>query len=109
MQVEYNSKAIKSNGNIGGGIMITPPIDEEFWIMRVKLSERQAVVCFPKFGTIGIGFQHEKNWNTNLPYSTPAPEIFDHIKDNKGDQTIGDADCVAAIEALQAAITALGA
>jgi hypothetical protein len=58
-------------------------------------------VCFPKFATIGIGFQHEEDWNTNLPYTTPADEIFKHISHNKGDDAIKDSDCLLAIVAIQ--------
>lgn len=104
MQIEYNSKLIKDDGNIGNGIMITPKIDEDYWIMRVQVSDNQAVVAFPKFGTIGVGFQHEEDWNTNLPYSVPASEIFDHISHNKGSDSILDSDCINAIEAMQAEI-----
>lgn len=109
MNIEYNSKIVPSNGKIGNGIMITPPIDEDFWMMRVTLSENQAIVCFPKFSTIGIGFQHEADWNTNLPYTCDAQKIFDHISHNKGDQSIKDGDCVKAIEMIQAAIRNLDA
>ena len=104
MQLEYNSKVVPDNGNLGNGVMITPPINADFWMMRVPLSERQAIVCFPKFCTVGIGFQHEEDWNTNLPYTRDARDIFEHIAHNKGDDSISDADCIAAIEALQTAI-----
>lgn len=109
MQVEYNNNVVKSNGNLGNGVLITPPINEDFWMMRVKVSDHQAVVCFPKFGTIGIGFQHEEDWNTNLPYTSEAKAIFNHIAHNKGDDNITDESCVAAIEALQGAIAELAA
>lgn len=72
--------------------------------MRVKVSENQAVVCFPKFNTYGIGFQCEKDWNTNLPYTCDAYEIYDHIAHNKGDDSIPDEQCVLATQALQLAI-----
>jgi hypothetical protein len=89
--------------NIGGGMM-TPPIDEDYWLYRVRLSENQAIVGFPKFMTIGIGFADEEDWNTNLPWTCEAAEIFDHIDHNKGDDSIADEDCVAAIKMIQAAI-----
>lgn len=109
MNIEYNSKVVQNNGKIGNGILITPPIDKDFWMMRVPLSEHQAIVCFPKFSTIGIGFQYEEDWNTNLPYTCDAQQIFDHIAHNKGDESIRDEDCIKAIVAIQEAIRDLAA
>ena len=107
MQIEYNSKVFKNTGNIGNGVMVTPPIDKDYWMMRVPLSDKQAIVCFPKFGVVGIGFQNEEDWNTNLPSSCDAKEIFKHIKHNKGDESIPNDDCIKAIQILQAAIQQL--
>jgi len=59
----------------GGAIMMTPPINDEWWLFRVKLSDEQAVVGFPKFGTIGIGFAKEDDWNTNLPYTCDTDTV----------------------------------
>ena len=70
----------------------------------MKLSDEQAIVGFPKFGMIGIGFAQEEDWNTNLPSSLDAQEIFDHISHNKGDPDIADEDCVQAIRMIQAAV-----
>lgn len=87
--------------------MVTPPLDENFWIMRVKLSKKQAIVCFPKFGVIGCGFQHEgDDWNTNLPIGRQVtPEaMYEHIKCNKGDDSISKEDCIAAIRLLEKAV-----
>jgi hypothetical protein len=91
----------------GGLVMMTPHIEPDYWAYRVKLSDTQAIVGFPKFQTIGIGFAVEEDWNTNLPYATwennvrvklTAAEIFDHIKHNKGDEAIADEDVVRAIQ-----------
>ena len=82
-------------------ILITPPINENYWLFRVAVSEKQAVVGFEKFTTIGIGFQHETDWNTNLPYQCSVQEIFDHIAENKGDDSIPDKDCMEAIQLIQ--------
>jgi len=85
--------------------MLTPPIEEDYWAYRVKLSDDQAIVGFPKFGTIGIGFAVEEDWNTNLPYSVETERIFEHISHNKGDDTISDDDVREAIRLVQAAAT----
>ena len=69
---------------------------------RVKLSETQAIVGFPKYSTIGIGFAQEEDWNTNLPWTTQAEEIFAHIAHNKGDSAISDEQCIEAIRMIQA-------
>jgi hypothetical protein len=87
-----------------GRAMLTPPVGEDYWAYRVRVGDGQAIVAFPKFMTIGVGFAKEEDWNTNLPWTTAAKEIFDHISHNKGDDSITDADCVRAIEMIQAAI-----
>lgn len=87
-----------------GPLAITPFVEPEYWSYRVKLSDTQAIVGFPKFFTVGIGFAEEEDWNTNLPYTSDAIEIFAHIKHNKGDDSISDEDCVRAIQMIQDAI-----
>ena len=91
---------------IGGVAMMTPAIDEDYWSYRVIVGEHQAVVGFPKFTTIGIGFAVEEDWNTNLPYTCSTEAIWEHIRDNKGDAAIPDEWCVEAIRMVQEAATA---
>jgi hypothetical protein len=88
------------------GMMLTPKIGGDYWMYRVVLSGGQAVVGFPKFDTVGIGFAAETDWNTNLPHTCDADVIFDHIRHNKGDESIPDEDCIAAIRMIQDAIAA---
>ena len=107
MKIEINKRFVQSDDTIGNYIIITPPIDENYWILRVQLSDRQALVCFPKFNTLGIGFQHEEDWNTNLPYTKNAAMIYDHIAHNKGDDTITRAQCIEAINMLKDAAAQL--
>lgn len=108
MQVEMNSNfaPVQSNFTLpdGGLLMITPPVGKTYWMLRVQLTEKQSIIAFPKFGTIGIGFAIETNWNTNLPYTKPAKDIFNHIQENKGDDNITDEDCIKAIEMLQSVL-----
>jgi hypothetical protein len=87
-----------------GPVMNTPAIDEDYWAYRVRVSESQAVVGFPKFFTIGVGFAVEDDWNTNFPYTCSAEEIYDHIEHNKGDETISRDDCLVAIRLIQDAV-----
>lgn len=89
-----------------GPVMLTPPIDEDYWAYRVRLSDEQAIVGFPKFFTVGIGFAKEEDWNTNLPYTCDAVEIYDHIEHNKGDESISREDCITAIQMIQDAVRA---
>lgn len=90
---------------LGGGLVImTPPVSEDYWAYRVKLAGEQAVIGFPKFFTVGIGFAVEEDWNTNLPYACDAQEILDHIRHNKGDDAISDDDVLAAIKLIQDAV-----
>jgi hypothetical protein len=90
----------------GGAVMMTPMVDEDYWTYRVRLSEKQAVLGFPKFLTVSIGFAQEEDWNTNFPYTCDTEEIFQHIKHNKGDDSIADDDVRVAIKLIQDAATA---
>jgi hypothetical protein len=65
-----------------GRALITPPVNESYWSYRVRLSDRQSVIGFPKFGTVGIGFAVEEDWNTNLPYTCQTIDIVSHIWHN---------------------------
>lgn len=99
-------------------IMLTPPVSADYWSYRVRLNDRQAIVAFPKFGTIGIGFAKEEDWNTNLPYTCHTLEILSHIwhnvdsgkpEDGEGDYDLPEDDISilqvhAAISAIQQAI-----
>jgi hypothetical protein len=88
-----------------GAIMTTPDLDENYWAYRVRLTDSQAVLGFPKFFTIGIGFAVEDNdWNTNLPYTSSTEKIFNHIIKNKGDEAIPDEDVCEAIRLIQEAV-----
>lgn len=87
-----------------GILRVTPGVNEDYWLYRVRLSETQAMLGFPKFGMVGIGFAREDDWNTNLPASCEAGAIFEHIAGNKGDQSISDDDCLDAIRMIQRAV-----
>jgi hypothetical protein len=106
--LEFNSKYVtdkNSEFTVEGQLVVfTPPIGEDFWTMRVPLTEKQAIVTFPKFSTFGIGFQVEEDWNTNLPYTCDKEEIYNHIKHNKADDNISKEDCINAIDLLQKAV-----
>lgn len=98
----------QGNTQVGGlSLIITPPLDEDYWLFRVKLHADQAIVGFPKFATIGVGFAQENDWNTNLPYTCPAGQIFDHIKHNKQYDEIADDQCLEAIKMVQVAAKGL--
>lgn len=111
LQLEVNQGFVEANTNIRidgvATLMVTPPINKDYWLFRVKLHEDQAIVGFPKFGTIGIGFAQEKDWNTNLPYTCPAEQIYNHIKHNKKYDEITDEQALAAIKLVQGAVKAL--
>lgn len=103
MDLILETKGQRNETAVVGSAMLTPAIDEDYWAWRVRLSETQAILGFPKFTTIGIGFAAEEDWNTNLPYTCSAEQIYDHIEHNKGDDSISRADCLAAIRLVQAA------
>jgi len=100
-KVEFNSKFLPADDTfvIGKAVaMITPPVGQDYWLFRVKLFKDQAIIGFPKFGTIGIGFAVEDaNWNTNLPFSLFPEQIYSHIKANKKYDEITKEECIEAI------------
>ncbi len=104
MQLETNfagrdeTPAARSGGKC---LMLTPPVSDAYWLFRVKLIEQQSLLAFPKFGTIGIGFAKEEDWNTNLPHQCETEKIWQHIKHNRLDAS--EEDCIAAIKLLQEA------
>jgi len=79
------------------GMVMTPPIDSSYWLFRVQLYKDQAIVGFKKFGTIGIGFAREEDWNTNFPCSCSVEEIYDHIEHNKEYEEISKEEVLEAI------------
>ena len=107
--LEINEKFIDGDLNkvdLGGIVaIITPPLDEDYWQFRVKVNDEQAIVGFPKFTTIGIGFALEDDWNTNLPYNTSTKAIWEWIKHNKHYASIPDKRCLEAIKMVQKAAT----
>ena len=106
LTLEFNNEFKKDNDTFKLGkavVMVTPSVGEDYWMFRVKLSEKQSIIGFPKFTTIGIGFAKEIDWNTNLPYSCDAEAIYKHIRFNKGQKHIKPADCIRAIKMIQEA------
>lgn len=104
MQIEVNDQfqpADTEFGTLGRVMSITPPIDAGYFIARVQLFADQAIVIFPKFFTIGCGFAQEEDWNTNLPISVKAEQIYEHIKHNKKYPAITKGQCIEAIRMLQ--------
>lgn len=88
-------------GPTGGILMVTPPIGEDYWAYRVKLYKDQSIIGFPKFTTIGIGFAQEKDWNTNLPYTSSAEVIAAHIWHNHKYRAIKKPMVIEAIKLIQ--------
>ena len=102
--LETRGHDLPNKGVVGNGVLMTPLIDDDYWYWRVKLGDGdQAIVGFPKFTTVGIGFAQEDDWNTNLPFSSSARTIYEHIEHNKGDDAIAAADCREAIELVREA------
>lgn len=102
LTLEVNETFDQPTGDFGS-FAITPAISPDYWIYRVRLTDQQAILGFPKFDTVGIGFEHEKDWNSNLPFSCPAEKIYDHIKHNKGDARIKRQRCLDAINIVREA------
>jgi hypothetical protein len=87
--IDKTTHCVAGKGQNQVGIMISPSVDENYWMFRVKLCNDQAVLGFPKLGMIGVGMALEENSNTNLPLHTEdtplanANRIYSHIKCNK--------------------------
>lgn len=108
LKLEINENALPDQKPVdlegGKQVLVCPPLDEDYWLYRVPVTEDQALVAFPKFGTIGIGFQKEEvDWNLNLPAVEDAAVIYGHIISNKGPKPCR-ADCINAIKMLQAVV-----
>lgn len=109
MELVLETKQQDNETVVIGSISLTPAIDEDYWMWRVRLNDKQAIVGFPKFSTVGIGFAVEEDWNTNLPYTCSAEQIYDHIEHNKADDAISRENCLTAIRLIQeAAAKAIG-
>lgn len=105
LQLERRDQADLTGVVVGEGatILFTPPVGEDYWEYRVRVSDGQAVIGFGKFGTIGIGFAVEDgSWNTNLPYQCTAERIAKHIDINRP-KGLRRAKVVEAIRLIQAA------
>jgi len=106
LKLEVNEEFQKQNTEfkvVGHSFSITPAVEEDYFLFRVKLLKDQALIAFPKFFTIGIGFAQEEDWNTNLPYSCETEKIYNYIKRNKKYKNITKKDCIEAIKLLQKA------
>lgn len=101
---QANKTPISASG--GSVLMMTPPIGEGYWRFRVQVSPNQAIIGFPKFSSLAIGFEVEDDWNTNLPSSGEAEGILRHIWHNRGEGNDGDEfrqRCLEAIKMIQEA------
>ena len=107
LKLEYRNTFKETNTNFkisNTKIMVTPPINEDYWVFRVRLYKDQSVIAFPKFGLMGIGFAiEEDDWNVNLPSNAKAEEICEHIWDNHKYDEITKEQCTEAIEILRKA------
>ena len=70
--MELERKTQHDRPPLGGVLMVTPALSESYWAYRVKLSDKQAMLGFPKFGTIGIGFAI----GGGLEYQPPVQELL---------------------------------
>jgi hypothetical protein len=102
-QLRLERKSQPDETGVVGNALLAPLVDEDYWEYRVIVGEHQAVVGFPKFGTVGVGFAVEEDWNTNLPFGGVVLDIWRHIANNKGDDSIPDELCIEAIRLIKEA------
>jgi hypothetical protein len=103
LQLERKNQPNETGVLAGGLVMMTPNICPEYWEYRVVLSPYQAVLGFPKFGTVGIGFADEEDWNTNLPYGIRTAITVRHICHNAGGDSITPVMIAEAVELVRRA------
>lgn len=110
LQLERRDDAYDAaqRGEVAPGIAITPAIGGDYWTYRVRLSERQALLGFPKFSTVGVGFAIEEDWNCNLPHSVEPGELLAHIEHNRADESVTDDAILAAVRLIDEAVRADG-
>lgn len=112
VKIEINKNFVQGDDVLqddkGHVVLITPPLDKDYWLLRAKVYKDQYINAFPKFRTIGIGFSiEEEDWNTNLPFKVDAEIIAKHIERNKKYKKITHKKIVETIEALQEEIKKL--
>lgn len=85
MVVRRTDVADQTMINVGGGMSVGVGRagSDDYWAYRVQLTDQQALIGFPKFGTIGVGFLVEEDWNSNLPYASRVSMVADHIGHNR--------------------------
>jgi hypothetical protein len=78
---------------------------EDYWTYRVDLTENQALIGFPKHGTIGIDFLH--NRGEDLPYTSDPEYLADFFAPGRlegGDTEISRAAVIRAIKMIREAV-----
>lgn len=103
LKLERKNQPNETGVLAGGLVLMTPNICPDYWEYRVVLSPNQAILGFPKFGTIGIGFADEEDWNTNLPYGVRTALIVRHIFHNAGGSSITPTMVAEAVELVRRA------
>lgn len=106
LSVEINQNANIDKSFLGGRLVVTPPIGEDWWTLRVKVSAKQSILVFPKFGIFGCGFAKEIDWNTNLPIACQVGELWNHIKVNRAG--VSEEKCLAALNLIREEAFKLG-
>lgn len=101
IKMKLERKDSKDNTRIPGTNLYVSHGSDGNWSYRVKLTKKQSIIGFKKFGTVGIGFSEEVDGNTNLPISCSTEEIYNHIKENKGDKKIRKEHCLKAINLIK--------
>lgn len=102
LKVEYNPKfKMAGEAIVGKDVVAFPPqlFEDNYYICFVQITTKQAILLFTKFFTCGIGFLHEVDWNTNLPYTSSAEDIYKHIRHNR--LNAKRKECTEAIRMLQ--------
>jgi hypothetical protein len=110
MELKLERKTQRDDTLQAGGLALSPRLGENYWVYRVRVGGGQAILGFPKFRTIAVGFAIEDyDHNTNLPFRCSTAVIWEHIRHNRGPATATVEEMKAAIELIcEAAATERG-
>lgn len=85
--------------------IMTPQLTPDYWTYRVALSNGNAIVAAPEFGTLGIRYQIEDEYNVTNRWDYTANEIEALIRRNRPANTTRE-EAMSAIRKIQGAIRA---
>jgi hypothetical protein len=107
--LKLRRRAEEDQTRVGPNLSIGRSGGDDYWAYRVDLSDKQALIGFPKHGTIGIDFLH--NRGEDLPYSVNPERLADFFAPGRllgGDAVIPREHVIRAIKMIREAVVEHG-